>query len=109
MGEVNECKGAGERAGTAECKCDSLRQTRCYVDDSEKLCRLVSEFGRVWERRKFRVDVGKSKVIRCSRYRNCGRMPVRLNGELLAKWIDSSTSGRKWQQMEVVKGMWHTE
>ena len=44
--------------------------------DSEKLCRLVSEFGRVCERRKLRVNVGKSKVIgkskvmRCSRYGN---------------------------------------
>ena len=38
------------------------------VADSEKLCRLVSEFGRVCERKKFRVNVGKSKVMRCSRY-----------------------------------------
>ena len=28
------------------------------VDSEEKLCRLVSEFGRVCERRKFRVNVG---------------------------------------------------
>ena len=41
--------------------------------DSEKLCRLVSEFGRVCERRKLRVNVGKSKVMRY----------VRLNGEPL--------------------------
>ena len=32
-----------------------------------KLCMLVSEFGRVCERRKLRVNVGKSKVMRCSR------------------------------------------
>ena len=38
------------------------------VADSEKLCRLVSEFGRVCERRKLRVNVGTSKVIRCSIY-----------------------------------------
>ena len=37
------------------------------VADSEKFCRLVSEFGRVCERRKFRVNVGKSKVMRCSK------------------------------------------
>ena len=37
------------------------------ADSEEKLCRLVSEFGRVCERRKFSVNVGKSKVIRCSR------------------------------------------
>ena len=40
------------------------------VSDSEKLCRLVSEFGRVCERRKLRVNVGKSNVMRCSMYRN---------------------------------------
>ena len=44
------------------------------VADSEKLCRLVSEFGRVCERRKLRVNVGKSKVMRCSRYGNGDRM-----------------------------------
>ena len=37
------------------------------VADSEKLCRLVSVFGRACERRKLRVNVGKSKVMRCSR------------------------------------------
>ena len=47
------------------------------------LCRLVSEFGRVCERRKLRMNVGKSKVMRCSRYGNWGRMPVILNGEPL--------------------------
>ena len=46
----------------------------------------MSEFGRVWERRKLRVNVGKSKVIRCSMYGNEGRMHVILNGELLRKW-----------------------
>ena len=30
--------------------------------DSEKLCGLVSEFGRVCESRKLRVNIGKSKV-----------------------------------------------
>ena len=47
-------------------------------DDSEdKLCRLVSEFGRVCER-KLRVNVGRSKVMRCSRYGNGDRMHVIL-------------------------------
>ena len=44
---------------------------------------LVSEFGRVCERRKLLVNVGKSKVMRCSRYGNLGRMRVSLNGEPL--------------------------
>ena len=43
----------------------------------------MSKFGRVCERRKLRVNVGKSKVIRCSMYVNEGRMHVILNGELL--------------------------
>ena len=34
-------------------------------------------------KRKLRVDVGKSKVMRCSRYGNVGRMHVILNGEAL--------------------------
>ena len=52
------------------------------VSDSEyKLGRLVSEFGRVCERRKLRVNVGKSNVMRCSRYGNGDRMHVILNGE----------------------------
>ena len=51
--------------------------------DSEKLCRLVSEFGRMCERRKLRVNVGTSRVMRCSRYSNGGQMHVILNGEQL--------------------------
>ena len=47
------------------------------------MCRLVSEFGRVCKRRKLRVNVGKSKVMRCSRYSNGGRMHAILNGEPL--------------------------
>ena len=70
---------------------------------------LVSEFGRVCERRKLRVNVGKSKVMRCSRYGNGDRMHVMLNGELLRKWIVLSTWGRKWQPMKDVKVMWCTE
>ena len=37
--------------------------TALVADSNEKLCRLVSEFGRICERRKLRVNVGKSKVI----------------------------------------------
>ena len=53
------------------------------ADSEEKFCRLVGEFGRVCERRKLRVNVGKSKVMRCSRYGNGDRMHVILNGEPL--------------------------
>ena len=57
--------------------------TSLVADSEEKLCRLVSEFGRICERRKLGVTVIKIKVIRCSRYGNGGRMHVRLNGEPL--------------------------
>ena len=36
--------------------------------DSQKFCILVSEFGRVCNRRKLRVNIGKSKVMRCLKY-----------------------------------------
>ena len=52
------------------------------VADSEKLCRLKCDFGRVCER-KSRVNVGKSTVMRCSRYGNGDRMHVILKGEPL--------------------------
>ena len=45
--------------------------------DSKKLCRLVNEFGRVCKKRKLGVNVGKSNVVRCSRYGNGGRLQVR--------------------------------
>ena len=57
--------------------------TALVADLEEKLCRLVSEFGRVCERIKLRVNVGKSKLMRCSRCVNGGRMHVRLNDEPL--------------------------
>ena len=44
--------------------------TALVADPEEKLCRMVSEFGSVCERIKLRVNVGKSKVMRCSRYGN---------------------------------------
>ena len=55
--------------------------TAQVADSEEKLGRLVSEFGRVCKRRKLRVNVGKSKVMRCSKYGNGDRMHVILNGE----------------------------
>ena len=43
----------------------------------------LTKFGRVCKRRKLRVNVGKSKVMRCSWYGNRDRMHVILNGEPL--------------------------
>ena len=47
------------------------------------MCQLVSEFGRVCEKRKLRVNVGKSKVMRCTRNEGSARLNVLLNGEAL--------------------------
>ena len=44
--------------------------TALVADSEEKLGILVSEFGRICERRKLRVNVAKSKVMRCSRFGN---------------------------------------
>ena len=55
------------------------------ADSEDKLCRLVREFGRVCERRKLRVNVDKSTVMRCSRYGNGDRIHVILNSEPLQK------------------------
>ena len=55
------------------------------------------------------MNVGKSKVMRCSRYGNGDRMHVILNGEPSEEWIVLSTCCRMWQPMEDVKGMWYTE
>ena len=57
--------------------------TAPVADSQEKLGRLVSEFDRLCEIRKLRVNVGKSKVMSCSRYGNGDRMHVILNGEPL--------------------------
>ena len=55
--------------------------TVVVADSERKLCQLVTEFGRVGERRKLRV--GKSKVMRCTRSEDGARLNVMLNGEAL--------------------------
>ena len=50
------------------------------------LLRFIRE-ERVCERRKLRVNVGKNKVMRCSKYGNGDRMHVILNGEPLEEVI----------------------
>ena len=66
--------------------------TVLVADSEEKLCRLVSGFGGVCERRKLRVNVGKNKVMKCLRYGTVGPMHVILNGELLEE-VDYFKSG----------------
>ena len=54
--------------------------TALVADSEEKLGRLVSWFGRVCEIKKLRVNVGKNKIMRCSRNGNGGRIYVMQNG-----------------------------
>ena len=57
--------------------------TVIVADSEEKLCQLVNEFGRVCKRRKLRVNVGKSKVMRCTNREDGNRLNVTLDGEML--------------------------
>ena len=70
----------------------------------------MSEFGRVCERRKLRVNVGMCKVMRCSRYGNGDRMHVILNGEPLEeedcfKYLGSQVAADLRCEMDVVYRM----
>ena len=65
---------------------------------------------RVCERRKLRVNVGKSKVMRCSRYGNGDRMHVILSGEPLEevdcfKYLGSQVAADGGCEMDVVHRM----
>ena len=67
----------------------------------------MSEFGRVCERRKLRVNEGKSKVMRCSRYGNGDRMHVILNGRPLEevdcfKYLGSQVAADEGCERDVV-------
>ena len=55
------------------------------------------------------MNVSKSKVMRCSRYGNGGRLYVRLNGEPLKELDCIKYMGSQWQRMEVMIKMWYTE
>ena len=70
--------------------------TALVADSEENLCGLVSEFGRVCERRKWRVNIDKSKIMRCSRYGSVGLMHVTLNGKPLEEVDCLSTWPRQW-------------
>ena len=78
--------------------------TALVADSEEKLCRLVRD-GRVCKKRTLRVNVGKSKVMRCSRYGNGGRLHVILNDEPLEEVDCLMYLGRKWQLTKDIKGM----
>ena len=84
--------------------------TALVADSEKKLCRLVSDFGIVCERRKLSVNVGKSKVMRCSRYGNGGRMYVIQNGKPLEevnrfKYLGSQAAADGGCERDVVHRM----
>ena len=84
--------------------------TALVADSEEKFGRLVSEFGKVCKRRKLRVNVSKSKVMRCSRYCNGNRMHVILNSELLeevdcCKYLGSQVTANGGCERDVVHRM----
>ena len=53
--------------------------TALLADSEKKLCKLVSKFHRICERKKLKVNESKSKVTRCLQYVNGSRMHVTLN------------------------------
>ena len=57
--------------------------TALVADTEEGLQQLVTEFGRVCDRRKLKVNVGKSKVMRCTTEENRGGVHINLDGEEL--------------------------
>ena len=70
----------------------------------------MSEFGRKCERRKLRVNVRKSKVMRCSRYGNGYPMHVIQKEEMLEevdyfKYIGSQVAADGGCEMDVVHRM----
>ena len=84
--------------------------TALAADSEEKLCKTMREFSRVCERRKLRVNVGKSKVMRGSRYGNGDRMHVIVNGVQLKevdcfKYLGSQVAAGGGCERDVVHRM----
>ena len=104
-GEGVKMVGADGR-GWELCQILFADDTALVADSEEKLQKLVEEFGRVCERRKLRVNVNKSKVMRCTRGDDVGRLNVSLNGELLEevdqfKYLGAQVSRRGGVEEEV--------
>ena len=53
------------------------------ADSKEKLERLIKEFERVCSMRKLKINVGKSKVMRCISLEENVPLNISLNGEAL--------------------------
>ena len=70
----------------------------------------MSEFDTVCGGRTLRVNIGKSKVMRCSRYGNWGRMHVIRNGEpveevVCFKYLGSQVASDEGCEGDVVHRM----
>ena len=79
-----------------------VAENTALVADSRRVLYL----GKVCGRRKLSVNVGKSKVVRCSRALNVCETKWRTVGGSV---FFLSTRDRKWQRMEDVKKIWYTE
>ena len=80
--------------------------TALVAGSEEELNRLVQEFGRVCKRRKLKVNVSKSKVMRCSRRVNNSRLNIAWEGENLEevecfKYLGSNISANGKIEVEV--------
>ena len=59
--------------------------TALMANSQERLRQLGKTFWRVWERRKLRAKVSRSKVMKCIRMVDDRIMNVALNGKLIEK------------------------
>ena len=55
------------------------------VISAQKLNKLVSGYGKVCRKRKLKINVEKSKVMRCSTSKGLELLNVRLNAEKFGK------------------------
>ena len=62
--------------------------TALVASSEEELQQLVKVFDEVCKRRKLKVNIGKSKVMRCTRNIDDRRLDVRIGGEMLEE-VDS--------------------
>ncbi|WP_147453090.1 hypothetical protein [Xanthobacter tagetidis] len=80
--------------------------TALVADSEEKLRERVVECGRVCERRKLRVNVGRNQVMMCTRDGGTGGMNVMLNGKMLEeveefKYLGSKVAVDEASEVEV--------
>ncbi|XP_076031278.1 uncharacterized protein LOC143019503 [Oratosquilla oratoria] len=80
--------------------------TALVAGSEEGLRKLVAEFGRVCDRGKLKINVGKSKVMRCTRGESGSRLEVNIKGERLEevdsfRYLGASVAGKGGVKVEV--------